>query len=93
MVQGTVENLIQFGILGIFFLMVITRQGLMTTKAHEEVVQLYKEQIAELKIAYEAEKEGRAKAEESSNLAIKTANVATQTLEAFKIIAIQQGKQ
>lgn len=81
---------VQFGILGVVFFMVVFRKGLMTTQAHSEVVELYKD-------ALKAERERGDKAEESAQLAIETSRVANKgleasnnALEALREIAIRQ---
>ena len=74
---------IQYGILGILFVMLIMRVGIMTVKAHTEVVDL-------LKDAVETQKARAEKAEQGQHVAIQAAEAATAALQALKMVASER---
>jgi hypothetical protein len=89
---------LQFGLLGLFFLMLITGKGLMTTQRHAEVIAEKNERMAEVradrdewKAAYMAEREAREKesdargmAEIRAEAAIEAAKTGAKALDALR---------
>lgn len=89
---------VNFGLLGVIFLMLISGKGLMTTQRHTEVRAADQERIAELKVdlaewrqAYETEREAReresdarALAETRAEAAVEAARTVATALDAFR---------
>jgi hypothetical protein len=87
-----------FGLLGLFFLMLISGKGLMTTQRHAEVIAEKNERMAEVradrdewKAAYQAEREAREKESDARGLAeiraeaaIEAAKTGAKALDALR---------
>lgn len=76
---------VQFGLLGVIFLMLVLRRGLMTTNAHEEVMGAQTERLEELrqdrdewKQAYFTERDAREKESDARGLAEVRADAAVE---------------
>jgi hypothetical protein len=89
----------QFGLLGVIFLMLILRRGLMTTKAHDEVVvekdlriNQARADADEWKGAYfheqrarEKESDARQLAEQRADVAVEAAKTVSAALDALRM--------
>lgn len=73
-------NLLNLGVLGTIFVMLVLRIGLMTTKEHNEVTGLLKDAITEHKNRAD-------RAEENAKVAVQAAEAATSALDALRQIA------